>query len=146
MHTPEQWLQTVAQEYEIKSQAALSRLLELPRSSVSQTLGHVRAMSPSTAVRIADLLGVSPLLVLASTMHAQAKSEAEAQFWERVWHAETAEARKLPRYRYQGRPDLERIQKKGTVQQLPARPSRPAPAPDAAPPQDAPARPATGSS
>lgn len=83
-NTPE-WLGLVAQQYDAKSKAALARLLSVSRSSVSQQQHGIYSISIQTAVKIADLLGVYPMLVIASTMHDQARTTEERKFWEAVY-------------------------------------------------------------
>lgn len=85
MRSTPDWLGLVAREYEAKSKAALARLLSVSRSSVSQQQNGIYSISIQTAVKIADLLGVYPMLVIASTMHDQSRTTDEREFWEAVY-------------------------------------------------------------
>jgi predicted transcriptional regulator len=64
----------------IKTDAALARELGITK----QAIGIYRqggAMNVYVAVRIARMLDLNPMETISATMHQQAKTEAERQFW-----------------------------------------------------------------
>lgn len=85
MKTVAEWLETVVETYEVKNQSALARLLGVTRSSISQNKEGRHAINVTTALKIADLIGVDPLLVIASTMHEQERSEAGKAIWSKAY-------------------------------------------------------------
>lgn len=97
-------LTAVSQAYNARNGSALARLLGVTRSSVSQTRRGHRAISPATAIRIADLMGWSPLATLAAALHAQAKTDAERRFWSRVYRVEAKAKTRRKACLYQGPP------------------------------------------
>jgi len=97
MRTTTDWLGIVAQEYQAESKAALARLLSVSRSSISQQQHGIYSISIQTAVKIADLLGVYPMLVIASSMHDQARTDDERQFWQAVYDRWNSIENRCPR-------------------------------------------------
>lgn len=85
MHTPAHWLTLVAMGYRAKNKSQLARLISVSRSSISQQKTGSFALSTKTAVKVADLLGVSPMLVIASSMHHQATTDEDRDFWAAIY-------------------------------------------------------------
>lgn len=65
---------------DVRTDAALSRLLGVSR----QAIGHYRLggnMNVYVAVQAARILEIDPMETISAAMHAQAKTDTEAEFW-----------------------------------------------------------------
>lgn len=94
MRTVKDWLALLAEGYQAESSAELARLLSVSRSSISQQKHDIYSLSVQTAVKVADLLGVYPMLIIASAQFAQACTDDERRFWQAVYERwETIERR-----------------------------------------------------
>lgn len=87
MKPTKQWLEEVAKEYEAKNWFALARLLDVTRSSISQQVNGLHSISVTTALKVADLLGVHPLAVISSSAYEASKSDEHKDLWKRVHEA-----------------------------------------------------------
>jgi len=64
----------------ITSDSALARFLGVTRQAIHQ-YKQGQNMSVLVALKVANILGIHPLETVAATLHAQAATEEEAEFW-----------------------------------------------------------------
>lgn len=104
MKTVADWLDTIAQTYEVKNQSALARLLSVTRSSISQNREGRHAINTTTALKIADLLGVNPMLVISSTMCEQEHKQENKALWVKAYEIAQQHERRAPSKRTKSTP------------------------------------------
>jgi predicted transcriptional regulator len=83
MKTTIQWLDEAKAKHGL-SDYALAPKLGIGRAQMSQYRTGKHALSESCAVRLAELLGVDPMLILASAAAERAKSDEVRGIWERA--------------------------------------------------------------
>lgn len=69
---------------EITSDSALARFLGVTRQAIYQYKAG-QNMSVLVALKVAEILKIKPLETVAATLHAQAASEKEKDFWQQVY-------------------------------------------------------------
>lgn len=96
MKTASQWMEIIVQTYEVKNQSALARLLDVTRSSICQNTEGKHAINVTTALKIADLLGINPMLVIASTMCEQEHKPQNKALWVKAYEIAEQHERRAP--------------------------------------------------
>lgn len=104
MKTASQWMEIIVQTYEVKNQSALARLLDVTRSSICQNKEGKHAINVTTALKIADLLGINPMLVIASTMHEQEHKPENKALWAKAYEIAEKHERRSPSKRAKNLP------------------------------------------
>ncbi|MGX4644444.1 helix-turn-helix domain-containing protein [Massilia sp. SYSU DXS3249] len=69
---------------EITSDSALARFLGVTRQAIHQ-YKQGQNMSVLVALKVAKILGIHPMETVAATLHAQAATEEERNFWLQVY-------------------------------------------------------------
>lgn len=87
MKTTVQYLDAVKRELGISSDYALAKHLELTKQAISQLQSGARGMSPTTAARVAVILGLDPLVVIAD---AELERGSDGALWKRLRDAAAA--------------------------------------------------------
>jgi transcriptional regulator with XRE-family HTH domain len=82
-----QYLDAVKRRLGISSDYALAQALDLTKQSISQLRGGAAVMSPTTAARVAAILEIDPLRVIAD---AELERGSDAQLWRRLRDAAAA--------------------------------------------------------
>lgn len=95
MKTTKEWLDQLAEEYGARNASSVARLLGVSRSSISQNKNGLHSLSMNTALKVADLLGVDPVMVIASSMQETLKNECAKEIWKLAYKSRAD--RKLPR-------------------------------------------------
>jgi predicted transcriptional regulator len=70
----------------ITSDSGLARFLGVTRQAIHQ-YKHGQNMSVLVALNVAKILGIDPMETVAATLHAQAATETEAEFWLHVYES-----------------------------------------------------------
>lgn len=81
MKKPTYWLEQAKTKLASDSDAALAHALGCSRQSISQHRHGKHNMSIRTALTIARILEVNPMIVIATTMYHQATTDEERKFW-----------------------------------------------------------------
>lgn len=84
MLTTRELLQDVLTRYKLTSFQQLADLIGTSRQAIHQQLDG-RSMSPIHAVKVAELLNLDALKVLAATQAEQARTDKERAYWERLY-------------------------------------------------------------
>ncbi|WP_246791777.1 DUF3693 domain-containing protein [Burkholderia perseverans] len=84
MKTTVDYLDAIKARLDLPSDYAVAKALHLTRAAVSkQRLGH-SAFDETTALRVADILGLDPMEVIASAHIERARDEETRRLWERA--------------------------------------------------------------
>lgn len=115
------WLDRVKRERNIESDYHLSEVLNTTRQAISQQRNGKQEMSAKTAIRVAWLLRVNPITVLASVYFSREKDPSIRAFWKEVFRSTR---RKGDRRKYFDRDvpsveELEDLAQGGTQEQPP---------------------------
>lgn len=92
MKTTQKYLDELMRAYPaVRNDSQLSELIGITRAAVSQyRSGH--SMSVPVAIKVARLLGICPLLTVATTMYEQSRDDAEKTLWRKLYkEAQTKE-------------------------------------------------------
>ncbi|MEK6840062.1 MAG: DUF3693 domain-containing protein [Nanoarchaeota archaeon] len=80
-----EFLDAVKVKHNLPSDYALAKILGLTRQAVSKYRhGHAKAMDVATAVKVAELLEIDALLVIAVAERERAHVEANRELWEKL--------------------------------------------------------------
>lgn len=71
----------------LASHSEVARVLHQSRATLYEQLGAGRAMSPTAAVRAAQLLGEPPLAFIAATQYQQARRAIDRDLWLQIWRS-----------------------------------------------------------
>lgn len=82
-----EYLAAVRRKMGLSRSAEVARLLELSEAAVSRYESGARVMDDYTAARVAEVLGIDPLTVIAQANAEREKDGEKRQFWERLAHA-----------------------------------------------------------
>lgn len=82
-----EYLAAVRRKMGLSKSAEVARLLELSEAAVSRYESGARVMDDYTAARVAEVLGIDPLTVIAQANAEREKDGDKRQFWERLAHA-----------------------------------------------------------
>jgi len=75
------WLNAAQVKIDAKSDAELARKLNCSRQSISQQRHGKHNMSIRTALTIARILEINPMIIISTTMFHQAVNDDEREFW-----------------------------------------------------------------
>lgn len=78
------YLDAVKRRLKIASMYALAKHLEISEQAVAQLVAGNHAMSATTAAKVAEILGLEPLQVIADVEYERAKTERDRVLWKRV--------------------------------------------------------------
>lgn len=81
------YLNEAAKRVGAKTDAELARALNMNRSTVCRYLKGERVMDDYTAARVAELLGIEPLQVIAAANAERETDQGKKQFWEKFARA-----------------------------------------------------------
>ncbi|CAD9228386.1 Helix-turn-helix protein [Burkholderia cenocepacia] len=81
MKTTIEWLDALKAHLDLPSDYAAAKLLGVTRSAVSHYRTGRTTFDDSTAIRVAELLGVDPAEVFASMQYERAKSDEARAVW-----------------------------------------------------------------
>lgn len=81
MKSPTWWLDQAQKKLDARSDAELARALGCSRQSISQHRHGKHNMSIRTALTIARILEINPMIVIATTMYHQSNTDEERKFW-----------------------------------------------------------------
>jgi transcriptional regulator with XRE-family HTH domain len=84
MRTTVEWLDAVKRKFGLDSDYKLAKLLNVEPQNVSHYRAGRRYMDPYTAARVAELLKVDPLKVIAACESQRARDEEQRTFWKRL--------------------------------------------------------------
>ncbi|AOJ83804.1 hypothetical protein WS86_24565 [Burkholderia savannae] len=85
MKTTVEYLDAIKSRLNLPSDYAIAKALGLTRAAVSkQRLGH-SVFDDTTALRVAEILDVDPMEVIAAANAERARDEATRRLWERAW-------------------------------------------------------------
>lgn len=87
MMTTKNYLDAVVTRHKITSFADLAALLKISRQAVHKKMKIGGGMSPLVAVRVAQLLDLPILEVIAATQHEEAKNDEEKEIWAEIYKA-----------------------------------------------------------
>lgn len=82
-----EYLAAVRRKMGLSRSAEVARLLKLSEAAVSRYESGARVMDDYTAARVAEVLGIDPLTVIAQANAEREKDSEKRQFWERLAHA-----------------------------------------------------------
>lgn len=81
--TANDWLDAIKAQHGFTSDYALAKALGVPQAQVIHYRKGRRAFDAMMAVKVAELLGVEPINVIASAEHERARTDERKQFWRR---------------------------------------------------------------
>ncbi|MBF3470658.1 DUF3693 domain-containing protein [Burkholderia pseudomallei] len=85
MKTTVEYLDAIKVRLDLPSDYAVAKALGLTRAAVSkQRLGH-SVFDDTTALRVAEILGVDPMEVISAANAERARDEETRRLWERAW-------------------------------------------------------------
>lgn len=84
--TTVQWLKLLKSEKNLTSDYQLAKYLGLTHQAISKLMLGQSVMSDTTALKVADGLGFSHLLLILSVMRERAKSESDIKIIEKVYN------------------------------------------------------------
>ncbi|WP_076887767.1 DUF3693 domain-containing protein [Burkholderia pseudomallei] len=85
MKTTVEYLDAIKVRLDLPSDYAVAKALGLTRAAVSkQRLGH-SVFDDTTALRVAEILGVNPMEVISAANAERARDEETRRLWERAW-------------------------------------------------------------
>lgn len=73
----------------VESDSALGKAIGLHRNAVGQYMNGSRVMDDYTALKVAQILGVDPLEVIAAANHERERSIEKREAWANLWNATT---------------------------------------------------------
>lgn len=73
----------------VESDSALGKAIGLHRNAVGQYMNGSRVMDDYTALKVAQILGVDPLEVIAAANHERERSTEKREAWANLWSATT---------------------------------------------------------
>ncbi|MFC4158464.1 helix-turn-helix domain-containing protein [Chitinimonas lacunae] len=89
MKTTVEYLTAAKAASGLESDSGLSKHIGISRAAMSQYLSGVRVMDDYTALRVAQILGVDPLEVIAAANHERERTAERREAWENLWNATT---------------------------------------------------------
>ena len=84
MKTAAEWLDAIKRKHKVTSDWAVSKLLETDHAAISHYRAGRRAFDPYMAVKVAALLDLDPLKVIASAEAERARTDDKKEFWKRL--------------------------------------------------------------
>lgn len=84
--TTVEWLKLLKKEKNLTSDYQLAKYLGLTHQAISKLMLGQSVMSDTTALKVADGLGFSHLLLILSVMRERAKSESDIKIIEKVYN------------------------------------------------------------
>jgi len=84
MKSTVQWLAEVKRQHQIESDYALAKLLGVTRQAVSGLVNGHSAMDTYTAAKVAELVNVDPMKVIASAEAERARNDEKRTFWRKL--------------------------------------------------------------
>jgi hypothetical protein len=84
MKTTVEWLDAVKRKHGLDSDYKLAKLLHVETQNISHYRAGRRYMDAYTAARVAELLKVDPLKVIAACEGERARNEEQRTFWKRL--------------------------------------------------------------
>jgi predicted transcriptional regulator len=85
MKTTVEYLDEVRAKHGLRSDYALAKVLNATRSGISSYRVGRTSFDNMTAAKVADLLGINPMEVIAAINHERAKSDETRAFWTSLW-------------------------------------------------------------
>jgi transcriptional regulator with XRE-family HTH domain len=85
MKTTLEYLDAVREKLNIPSDYATAKALGVTRSGVSRWRTGSGVPDTMVCVRMAEILEIEPLEIIAATEHARANDEPAREFWQSVW-------------------------------------------------------------
>ena len=85
MKTTLEYIDAVKMRRDLPSDYAIAKLLGVSRQAVSQYRQGKAAFDDLTAVRVAEILDINPMEVIAAANRERAKSEEVKRVWSSIW-------------------------------------------------------------
>lgn len=85
MKTTVQYLDAVKRKLNLPSDYAAAKSLGITRAAVSKYRVGISGFDDLTAVRVAEILGLDPMEVIAASNAERSKDAAARAVWERLW-------------------------------------------------------------
>jgi hypothetical protein len=92
MKTTVQYLDAVKRRLDLPSDYAIAKALGLTRAAVSKQRNGDSSFDDLTAVRVAEILGLDPMEVIAACNAERARDDDARRVWERLWGKATGAA------------------------------------------------------
>lgn len=85
MKTTIQYLDAIKEALDLPSDYAAAKHLHVTRAAVSRYRNGEGAFDDTTALRVAEILGIEPMEVIAAANAERARDEETRHLWERAW-------------------------------------------------------------
>lgn len=81
------WLSAAKTTLGVASDYALAKQLHVAKQTIGNYRTHKSELDDSMALRVAEILGVNPAVIVASAYHARAKTDAQRKVWQDMYQA-----------------------------------------------------------